>query len=49
MTKIEVYDEDVTELTRLANLLGTTTAEIVNVLLAIHGHVVMTLREKLEE
>jgi hypothetical protein len=49
MTKIEVYDEDATEMIRMASRLGTTIAEVVSVLLEVHGSDVMTEYEKVEE
>jgi hypothetical protein len=49
MTKIEVYDEDSVELMRMSSRLGTTIAEVISVLLEIHGSDVMTEYEKIEE
>lgn len=49
MTKIEVYDEDATELIRMSSRLGATIAEVISVLLEIHGSDVMTEYEKVEE
>ena len=49
MTRIEVYDEDAAELIRLSSRLGTTIAEVVSVLLEVHGSDVMTEYEKVEE
>lgn len=37
MTRINIHDEDATELMRIASRLGTTIAEVVNVLLTMHG------------
>lgn len=49
MTKIEVYDEDAAELIRMSSRLGTTIAEVISVLLEVHGSDVMTEYEKVEE
>lgn len=49
MTRIEVYDEDAAELIRLSSRLGTTIAEVVSVLLEVHGSDVMTEYKKVEE
>lgn len=49
MTKIEVYNEDATELIRMASRLGTTMAEVVSVLLEIHGGDVMTEYKQVKE
>ena len=49
MTRIEVYDEDAAELIRMSSRLSTTIAEVVSVLLEIHGSDVMTEYEKVEE
>ena len=46
MTKIEVYDEDAVELIRTSNKLGTTIAEVISVLLEIHGSDIMTEYKK---
>ena len=49
MTRIEVYDEDAAELIRMSSRLGTTIAEVISVLLEVHGSDVMTEYEKVEE
>jgi hypothetical protein len=49
MTRIEVYDEDAAELIRMSSRLGTTIAEVISVLLEVHGSDIMTEYEKVEE
>ena len=42
MTKIDVYDEDSTELIRIASRLGITIAEVISVLLESHKREILT-------
>jgi len=49
MIKIEVYNEDATELIRMSSRLGTTIAEVISVLLEIHGGDIMSEYEKVKE